>query len=407
MKRWRIPLLMAALLLLNLSLSIAFFMKGDLPYRGSIEGGYGGTARFISAHPDPWGWNPLQYCGLPTQFTYLPSLPYITALSTRLRPRAAPEHLYRAWTGLLTAFGPVMVFAFTYYFTRSWKWALAAGLAFTFVSPVYGMYRQIDRDRGFVQLPWRLQVMAKYGEGPHNVGLAMLPLALLAAWVAGTGQRYWQVLAAAVLMAAITLTNWVAAMALAICCLLLLLAALGETAFRAWRVLAAAALAYMLACFWLTPTFVSTIALNWPADAFGYRLDAPQQWLLAGLIAGVLLIRVMFYWRYGSFYFCFVTLCAFVFGWLTLWFYDFRLNTIPESRRYALEVDLFFLLAVIEATRLILGHRDPRVRRAGKYAAIMMLLTASLQTVKFGLQPRWRWQPVARESTLSTSWGTG
>ena len=163
-KRWRIPLLMAALLLLNLSLSIAFFMKGDLPYRGSIEGGYGGTARFISAHPDPWGWNPLQYCGLPTQFTYLPSLPYITALSTRLRPRAAPEHLYRAWTGLLTAFGPVMVFAFTYYFTRSWKWALAAGLAFTFVSPVYGMYRQIDRDRGFVQLPWRLQVMAKYGE---------------------------------------------------------------------------------------------------------------------------------------------------------------------------------------------------------------------------------------------------
>ena len=133
-------------------------------------------------------------------------------------------------------------------------------------------------------------------------------------------------------MAAITLTNWVAAMALAICCLLLLLAALGETAFRAWRVLAAAVLAYMLACFWLTPTFISTIALNWPADAFGYRLGAPQQWLLAGLIAGVLLIRVMFYWRYGSFYFCFVTLCAFVFGWLTLWFYDFRLNTIPESR---------------------------------------------------------------------------
>ena len=60
---------------------------------------------------------------------------------------------------------------------------------------------------------------------------------------------------------------------------------------------------------------------------------------------------------------------------------------------------------MIEATRLTLGHRDPLVRRAGRYAAVMMLLTASLQTVKFGLQPRWRWQPVARESTLEYKLG--
>ena len=35
-------------------------------------------ARFITAHPNPWGWNPFQYCGLPTQFLYVPLLPYLT-----------------------------------------------------------------------------------------------------------------------------------------------------------------------------------------------------------------------------------------------------------------------------------------------------------------------------------------
>ena len=405
MKDWRTCLLMAAILLLNLSLNIAFFMKGDMPYRGSIEGGYGGTARFITAHPDPWGWNPLQYCGLPTQFTYLPALPYVTAAAWRLRPHAAPEHLYRAVAALITCCGPVMVFLFAFHFTRSRKWALVAALAYTFVSPVYGMYRQIDRDRGWAQLPWRLQVMAKYGEGPHNAALALIPLSLLASWIAATGRRFWQIFAAAVLMAAVTLTNWVAALALAICGLLLLLAAAGEPHFRAWRVIAAAGLAYLLACFWLTPTFIGTIAFNWPADAFGYRLETAQWLLLAGVVAGVIALRVMFYWRYGSFYFCFVTMCAFVFGWLTFWFYDFRLNTIPESRRYALELDLFFLLAVIEATRLILSHRDSRVRRWGKYAAAMMLLTASLQTINFATQRRWRWQPVAKETTVEYKLG--
>src|SRR5438132_6047731 len=29
---------------------------------------------------------------------------------------------------------------------------------------------------------WRIQVLAKYGEGPHNTGLTLLPLALMALW---------------------------------------------------------------------------------------------------------------------------------------------------------------------------------------------------------------------------------
>ena len=54
-----------------------------------LRGGYVGMARFISQHPNPWGWNPLPYCGLPTQFMYVPNLPYLSALFIRLLPQAS------------------------------------------------------------------------------------------------------------------------------------------------------------------------------------------------------------------------------------------------------------------------------------------------------------------------------
>src|ERR1043165_6049821 len=41
----------------NLWLNAPLFMPGDLPFPGSIERGYVGMARFVSEHPNPWGWN--------------------------------------------------------------------------------------------------------------------------------------------------------------------------------------------------------------------------------------------------------------------------------------------------------------------------------------------------------------
>jgi hypothetical protein len=305
-----------ALFLLNAWLNGPLFLAGEMPYRGSIEGGYAGMARFVAAHPNPWGWNPFQYCGLPTQFLYLPLLPYVTAALTHIAPGVAPEHLYRIATAVFACIAPVSLFFFVLYFTRSRAWALAAALAFTFFSPAYGLIRQIEKDRGIVQLPWRIQVLAKYGEGPHNAGLAMLPLALAAIWRAATRPGFAGVFLAAVLLAAICLTNWIAALALAICCALLILASFtaGKSEFRIPRAFAAAGLAYLLACFWLTPTFVRTIAFNWPADSFGYKLQGRQEWLLAGLAAGILILWGLLRWRRAAPYLSFVTMAAFAFG---------------------------------------------------------------------------------------------
>lgn len=154
-----------ALFLLNFLLNTPFFMQGDSPYRDSVEGGYASMARFITAHPNPWGWNPTQYCGLPVQFLYLPGLPYATALAARVMA-ALLEYIYRLIAATMVCLGPATLFLFVLYYTRSRKWAAVSALAYTFFSPLYGMAGIIDKDRGGVaQLPWHVQVFAKYGKG--------------------------------------------------------------------------------------------------------------------------------------------------------------------------------------------------------------------------------------------------
>ena len=400
MKRLTTPLLALAIFLLNLWLCGPFFMPGELPFRGSIELGYVGMARFVSEHPNPWGWNPLPYCGLPTQFMYVPAVPYITAAFIRLLPHLSPDMIYRTIVGLMTCLGPVTLFLFALCFTGSRRWAFGIAVAYSLFSASYALFPAVEKDRGLVQLPWRVQVLAKYGEGPHNSGLTLLPLALLALWKAGTGRTYARILAAALLLAAIPLTNWVAAMGLAISSLLLLVAAWGDDKFRTWRALAAAALAWLLACFWLTPSFIRTIAFNWPTDSFGYQLHNSQMWLLAGVGAGVLLIRVVFRFLRGSFYFCFVTLGAFAFGWIATAFYLYGVDTIPESRRYAIEFELFLALAVAEGLRLAMRSSNSTTRLCAIGTGFVIFLVGAPQLWAYASQGWSRWRPSPVENTL-------
>lgn len=359
MKRLACPANLAiagGLFALNVALNIPLFEAGEMPYRDSIEGGYAAMARFFSAHPNPWGWNPTQYCGLPAQFTYVPGLLYVAAAARRLAPSIEIDHVYRIVASMFACLGPATLFLFAVYFTGSRWWALVIALAYTFLSPSYLLVPAIDVDRGTAYLPWRLQVLVKYGEGPHNAGLALIPLALAAAWEAGVSQGFRPLFVASLLLAAVALTNWIAALALAFCCLMLLLALAGTrqaTGFRATRIFAAAGLGYGLACFWLTPSFIRTIAFNWPMDAFNYRLNWPQIFLLAGLPIVLVLARFFLARLFPDFYYLrFVTLSSFAFLWIVLWFYWDGQNTVPESRRYALEMEMFLWLAIFEWLRL-------------------------------------------------------
>jgi hypothetical protein len=392
-------LLAAAIFLLNVWLNAPLFMAGDLPFPGSIERGYVGMARFVSQHPNPWGWNPYPYCGLPTQFMYVPGLPYFTALWIRLLPHVTPDTVYRTIVSLMTCLGPVTLFLMALSFTGSRKWSFIAAVSYSLISPSYALFPAVEKDRGVAQLPWRIQVLAKYGEGPHNTALTLLPLALVALFRAAREYGYRRIFAAAVVLAAIPLCNWVGAFALAISCVILLISSWGEPKFQYSRAFAAAGLAYLLACFWLTPSFIKTIAFNWPVDSFAYHLNQQQVWLLVGMIGGALAIRVAFRVFRGSTYFCMVTIGAFVFGWVATAFYVFGLDTIPESRRYAVEFELFAALAVVEALRLAVRNPNSTVRMCAWGAAGVMVLVGSPQLYAYIAQG-YSWRPAPPEKTI-------
>jgi hypothetical protein len=400
--RARTALGAASIFAVNAVLNAFLFLPGELPYRDSVEAGYASAARFISEYSNPWGWNPTQYGGLPTQFAYLPALNYATAFLSWILPGGDVPYVYRLLTTILTCFGPVAVFLFVRYFSRHRGWAFAAAMAYTLFSPSYYFFWQLFRDRGFAQLPWRWHVRLKYGEGPHNVGLALLPLALVALWWAATGGRFRRVFAAAILLATIALTNWIAAMALAWSCLALLLAGIGtrrETGFRAARALGAAGLAYLLACFWLTPSFIATTAFNWPKDAFEYRLGPQQTLLFAGLLAGALLLRLLFLRAPQHSYVCFLLIALFGFAYVAVGFYRYHVDTLPESRRYILEAEMFLFILLFELLRRAMAHNSIWLRGSALGLFFFCLSQGAGQAVRYAGEPFARLRPFDVELT--------
>jgi hypothetical protein len=387
---------------LNVALVWPALLPGEFPYRDSIEGGYAGMARFIRDHPNPWGWNPFVYAGLPTQHMYVPLLPYTTAFTSLLLPFLALEHVYRLLVVALTALGAVGLFWMVWFFLRSKRWAFATAMAYSLVSPAYWLYPAVDKDRGLAQLTWRMQTLLKYGEGPHNVGLTLIPFALLALWVAAQRRTPRLIFGAAVLLAAVVLTNWVAALALAWCSAMLLLTWVGAPRENARALLAApaiAVLAWLLAAFWITPSLVETIATGWAPDSFQYKLRGAQSWLLAGLFAGAVALRALFLLVPRQTGLCFAALSAYGFGYVSLIYYRYGVDTIPESRRYAIEFEVFLFLAGALALHALTRLRLAPVRVAAWLAAALLLAAGAGQVRKNVLKNYSRLRPLAPQST--------
>ncbi len=395
---WAIALVLAAV---SVTLNYPLLLRGETAYRGSIGPGYAGMSKFFAQYPNPWGWNPFSYCGLAAESLYLPLVHYAAAFASWLLSIPA-TYGYGVVTGLAACLGPVTVFAMVFYFTRSRKWALIAAATYLFFSPSYSMFLKVDKDRGLAQLPWRINAAVQYGEMPHNFGLTLIPLAVIALHAASVRRQYRYLLIAAILLAAVTLTNWIAGMGLAMICIAMLLAQRGASDsydFRVGRALGAAALAYLLACFWLTPSFVGIVMFNWPKDSYNFKLQL-LQWLAMGVwIAGT--YATYYYVRQSdwSFYRRFVILCFGMFGGLMFTFYWLGMHAIPESHRYLCEFDLFAVLAGWEWFRIARESGNPKLRKRAAIACTVIFLWGSSQPYYYLTQGWEKWRPVAAELT--------
>lgn len=384
------------LVLLNTLLNWRILLPGVTVYRGSIESGYAYMGKIFAANPDYLSWNPLQYCGIPMHFVYLPLVPYLDALFMRLLPDADATNVHRVICSIAVFVTPAVLYWLLSDWTRDNRFAMWAAIAMTFLSPLYRLIEVINLDRGVLQAPWRIQVLIKYGEGPHGIGLVFFFLALLfvrrAALSGGRNVFY-----AAISLAATVLSSWVAGLALAFAVLMLLLVHMGDAGFHHRRVIFAGLIGYGFACFWLTPSFVSQMAYNWPQDAFGFQFQRIERLSMITWAIALVVIRVVFMRFPAQRFLCWTLLCGFGFGMPVMLFYRYGVNPFPESRRYALEFELFVILIWVAVVRMLRAKPDWRWRWAGTFVLLVGLLSETPHVVKYATHFYANWNPVRVE----------
>lgn len=239
------------------------FSMEYLRHMGSIEAAYIGISRYMLGHWHDFSWFPAWYAGIPAQNTYPPLLHWIVAMAALLRG-VSPAHAYHWITAIFYCFGPVTLFALALRLTRSPWAAFLAGLFYSALSPSEWLMPVIGRSTGQWH-PERLTDLVYDGEGPHVAALTLVPLALLLLDLALERRRIGYFISTAAAFAAVALTNWIGAAALAFGITAYFFAGLIPWKFSARDlgfVLPVAAAAYGMAMPWLPPSTIAAIHTN-------------------------------------------------------------------------------------------------------------------------------------------------
>ncbi len=309
---------------------------------GIIDGTFIADAeRLREAGGNP-GWVAEWYGGTRWDYVYPPAIRYATAWLGEWCGWSSAR-AYHVYTAVLYALGPVGLYVLLRVMGRGRVWAVAGALGWLVASPAYPLLPQygVDAELG---MPMRLNVLLKYGEGPHGSAVALLPLALGLVWL-GLRRGGWWLGAASVGAALVVAHNFYGAVALVIFAGWMVVAVGMEGPWRqvVGRGVWLGLLTWGWNAWWLTPGYLRLTAEN-------LRLVAqPGQWgarvgmglLLVGLLwwswrrraegAGanwvVGVVALMAYWVVG-------------FGW-----YGWRV--IGEPHRFVPELDLALVMGVV------------------------------------------------------------
>jgi hypothetical protein len=342
----------------------------------SIESTFIADGRFLKDHwPHPQ-WQPLWYCGTRYDYIYPPALRYGTALLSRVW---IPVKAYHIYTALLYCLGIAGVYFLVRVMSGSRGAAWLAAAASALVSPVFLLMRGARWDSQHLA-PERLWVLLRYGEGPHISAVALLPFALAFAWWGLERRRPASLAAAAVFCALVALTNFYGATALAIFYPIAVWSVwVTSRDNRVWlRAAAIPALAYGLAAFWLTPSYLRITVEN-------LRLvSSPgNRWSMALLLAAAALFLLVSL-RAASgeprrAYAVFVSGGLLLVGLNVLGHYYFGVRVIGEPGRLVPELDLAIILVTTETLRALWSWRSKfpaRVRLARGMALVVVLYGA-------------------------------
>lgn len=366
-----------ALFAVNAYIVRELFAVEYLPFMGSIEGAYIGLARQLSRNWDLTWW-PLWYAGIPYQNTYPPLLHWITALAARFT-HVSPAHSYHFVTAFFYCIGPVTLFWMAYRLSGLLWPSFAGGLAYSLFSPSTLLLVAARNDVGGVFGPRRLQALLEYGEGPHVASMALLPVAIVALDVAITRRRPVFYVLAAFTMAAVVLTNWLGALALAAAVIAYMLAKRPHDLKRvSLACLALGAFAYALAAPWIPPSTLAAIRIN------AQRIGGPYPITTAHLkYAAVILIAMILLWswcerRMLSAHVRFFAVFTFLISAAPLAGAWWQIYLVPQPDRYHLEMEMALCPLVAFAVALQVRHLSRMLR----VVALLCLVAFGILQIK-------------------------
>ncbi len=336
----------AVLFALNAYIVLRLFHTDYTRQMGSIEAAYIGLARYVAHHLWDLGWFPLWYGGIPYADTYPPLLHVVCGLvvaGTGVSPGLAHHFV----TATVYALGPVTLFWMAWRLGGNRASALAAGVGYSLISPTCLLVKEVRFDAGGFLAGRRLSTLIVYGEGPHLTAMCLLPLAIGLLHVALTKRRPWYYVLAALGIAAVPLSNWLGAMALAFSVAAYLLAGFHTQWPAAWlRTAGLGIYAYALALPWMSPATVAVIRANAPRVANNFESDTVQRIYMALAAGGLVLAACAMARFHVAPATRFAALVSYLFGIAALGRYWLRLSLVPQPERYHLEMDMAFWLAL-------------------------------------------------------------
>jgi hypothetical protein len=373
---------MLLLVLVNVAIAAKLFGVEYSAYNGSIEGTFIAIPRIMAKYPGQWQWWPFWNGGLPFECAYLPFSHWLVAAFTLLTRLSAARSYHIVTAGIYVC-GPMAVFWMALELSRRLGASLIAALAYSCASFTALLVPAIAADGGALNLR-RLYTVVFYGDTPHMVAMALLPVAVVCfSRALTTRQVKWQLLAAGS-SACVVLSNAFGMVMLPVALVCWLIA----YPLRPWwrAPLTVAAIGILTYCWispWLSPSMMRAIHANAATTGGDYRYTQHTWMALAVAGGGFLLLWLALRAFKASGHLRFFLLLGYVPTAIVLTWYIGKAAIIPQPVRYQTEMDLVLPLAIVFAGASILDRATARVRWAATAVVISGLSFQTVHSVLF------------------------
>ncbi len=278
--------------------------------------------------------------------------------------------------------GPVGVYFLGLVMTKRPGASFLAAAAYSGLSPCLWFFSILRADAGG---PWnlrRLHILVTYGESPHTVSIAFIPIALLFLYLAIDRKQFWPGVGAAIAIGAAVLINTFAAVIVVLACVCLLATVAID---KPWRYLAFLAVLGILTYAWISPlsppSVIQAIRENSPTVDGDYRFTTRSLIGVLVLVAGFLIVR----WaaRKASRELQFFWLLTFLLGGIIALGVWGQTYVLPQPHRYQVMFDMSLSLAVVFSIAECIGS-TPRLLWGAGVAGFLLLAVAIRADTRYG-----------------------